>query len=224
MNVDDVLEAGRGGPTVQHVIQKEDKLFMTFSCEVDRQRAISIFESKDDLKNAVKILPNPKRSYPVVALYTGKEDLTRLKEDLEFRNPYLAGGTDMIRPLSTKSDHVKIFVPSKSTQQYLLKRGRLFLKDRKTATFTSHKVVEVDPNKEVRRCYRCQAYGHISAGCTRQERCGYCAGRHASAACKSSQIAQSHKCVNCEGHHQSGHPSCPDQKKAVERYKKFLNN
>lgn len=44
----------------------------------------------------------------------------------------------------------------------------------------SEKVVEVDPNKMVRRCWKwcckCQAYGHVAAGCTRSERCGYCAG------------------------------------------------
>ena len=223
-NVDNILRSGKGGPTVQHVAVKDNRVVLTFNSDSDREKAKSILESCDETKDGIKVIPIAKRTYPVVALYTGKADLEKLKEELQCRNPILDGCIESIRPLSKSSEHVKLFLSTRDCYLATLKKGRLYIKDQTTAAFTSHRVVECDPNREVRRCFRCQAYGHVAAKCLRAECCGFCASSHMSSLCKDSRDLAKHKCANCKGAHQSGHSSCPDQIKAVERYKKVFDN
>lgn len=222
-NVDFILQSGKGGPTVQHVSVKDNRVVMTFNSDSDREKAKSILESCDETKDRIKVIPTAKRSFPVVALYTGKSDLELMKKELEFRNPILCGCIDYIRPLSQSSEHVKLFLSTKECYLATLKKGRLYIKDPTTAAFTSHRVVECDPNREVRRCFRCQAYGHVAAKCNRAECCGYCASSHLSTLCKVSRDPAKHTCSNCKGSHQSGHSSCPYQIRAVERYKRMFD-
>ena len=156
-SLDDILQSAKGGPTVQHLSQKDNRLIMTFNSESDREKARRILQSHEEVKQTVNVLPAPKRSYPVVALYTGKEDLVWLKQELEFRNPTLVGALESVRPLSKNAQHVKIYLNSKTNQAEILRKGSLYLKDIVNGSYSSHMVVEMDINREVRRCYRCQA-------------------------------------------------------------------
>lgn len=220
-SIEKILNSGSGGPKIQHFAAKEDnKVVMIFGSDGDRDEAKRILQTKDEVKSSVKSLMAPNRSFPVVALYTGTEDLESLKREIEYRNPVMEGKINIIRPLSKKTEHVKIYLSTKECQEELLTRGRIYMK--REGNFTSHKIVELDLNREVRRCYRCQKYGHLAGTCKQTERCGRCAESHETKSCKIDQARL--KCVNCNGNHSSGHTSCPDQVKAVIRYKKFINS
>ena len=80
---------------------------------------------------------------------------------------------------------------------------------------------EVDWNREVRRCYNCQKYGHIAKDCPQKAAptCGNCTGAHDSRQCDGKAPK---KCVNCHGRHRSGDAHCPEQIKMVKRMRARL--
>jgi hypothetical protein len=51
---------------------------------------------------------------------------------------------------------------------------------------------------EVRRCFRCQQWGHTQSGCGKEARCGICADAHDTKDCRKDK---GDRCVNCgKGH------------------------
>jgi hypothetical protein len=76
------------------------------------------------------------------------------------------------------------------------------------------------------QCFRCQDWGHRATGCTREARCGRCAGPHSTAdhlcshehPCPTGQRCSidKPKCTNCQGEHASWTRACPAAKAAFE--------
>lgn len=142
--------------------------------------------------------------YPAVALFVDVSNLDDLQAELEYRNPSLKKN-----PISKSYLHQTQFQYrprknifwSKLVRDDALQKGRAFVFD------TSHRIVEVDLNREVRRCFKCQRYGHTQHNCTvKFYACGKCAGRHCTKDCPENQDAW--KCVSFSGEHQSGHSDC----------------
>jgi PHD/YefM family antitoxin component YafN of YafNO toxin-antitoxin module len=52
----------------------------------------------------------------------------------------------------------------------------------------------------IKRCNKCQQYGHYEKDCENAECCGYCSGPHLSLNCQEvdKNAHEQHKCVNCE--------------------------
>ena len=159
----------------------------------------------------------------MIALHVDISDLDLLKKELSFRNPTCSSAIKQIRSIFRSSNsqkgHVKLFFDSKRVRDEVLKSGRLFAFGRRV------QVVEVDLNRDVRRCYRCQTYGHIAKtpnnACSNEEVvCGYCAGPHLTKVCAHKGQP---KCANCKLAHRSGDPSCHHQIRAVGRYKAALD-
>ena len=65
------------------------------------------------------------------------------------------------------------------------------------------------------QCYKCHHHGHTTIQCTKEERCGHCAGAHAT---RSKACAEGHKvkCCVCGGPHNPWRKECP-YKKETER-------
>jgi hypothetical protein len=57
-----------------------------------------------------------------------------------------------------------------------------------------------------RRCYRCQAFGHLAWACKEKARCGHCAAEHELRHCPPSVRA---RCLDCSGEHPTNDRSCP---------------
>ncbi|XP_069167871.1 uncharacterized protein [Procambarus clarkii] len=60
-------------------------------------------------------------------------------------------------------------------------------------------------NPPRRRCYKCQRWNHVARNCWNDERCGHCAGKHATSVCDAKKGgALKLRCANC---HMEGVPA-----------------
>ena len=121
--------------------------------------------------------------------------------------------------LKKQPDYTKVFEPvsliSKESKELILRKGTVYCDS------GPRRVVDIDLHREVRRCYKCQRYGHIQHACKAQfPACGKCAGRHKTGECDAKK--EEWKCVNCSGRHQTGDRQCPSQIKAVDRFRSTL--
>jgi hypothetical protein len=216
--IDRLLESTLKGPVPQFVKRKEGKMYISFSDAVQSGRAKSLMESKPECVHLFESVVTQSRLFPVVALHVDISDLDSLKKELVFRNTNCGFAIKQVRTIfrspNNQSGHVKLFFDSKRVRDEVLKSGRLFANGKRI------QIVEVDLNREVRRCYRCQAYGHIAKtsnnACAKEEVCGYCSGPHSTRVCAHKGQP---KCANCQKAHRSGDPSCHHQIRAVGRYR-----
>ena len=148
------------------------------------------------------------------------ENLGVLKEEIELRNQILRGNISSVRILSKNKGHVKIYVTSKKVQQDILKLGEISIK-KDTGEFKTHKIREMNLDREVKSCYKCHKLGHIAHHCeSKSDICARCSETHKTTEC----LLQKFKCVNCKnGEHRSDDPKCPERIKAVQRLKKLLS-
>lgn len=69
-------------------------------------------------------------------------------------------------------------------------------------------------DQQLRRCGKCQTFGHDQMSCSSAHRCGRCASQHATWLCKSNIL----HCANRHGPHQTSDVTCP----AMKAYKQRL--
>lgn len=216
--VDQLLGAGSDGPVPQRVRQKDDKLYITLKNPADYERAKSIMEKKPECTSVFKSVTKSNVLYPAVALFVNLSYLPNLKEELMYRNDELKDKVHSYRQIFTKpgtnTGHVKIFFTCRTTRDNLLFRGSVDILNPEL------RVVEVDLNREVRRCFNCQGYSHAQASCRDTSACcnSKCSGSHRTRDCKSDVK----KCASCSGPHHAGDKLCSVQMKAVARYRAAL--
>ena len=90
---------------------------------------------------------------------------------------------------------------------------------------TAHRIVD---RFFVKRCNKCQEFGHYEKNCDKEISCGYCTMNHRSSECNEVEPGdyENYQCVNCEkankpsvGHSSLWH-KCPlflDQQKKVKK-------
>ncbi|XP_050359290.1 uncharacterized protein LOC126779415 [Nymphalis io] len=66
------------------------------------------------------------------------------------------------------------------------------------------------------QCHRCQAFGHSSANCHRQQKCVHCAGEHLARDCPR-PLSEPPTCANCAKAHTAKDRRCPVFKKEARR-------
>jgi hypothetical protein len=69
-----------------------------------------------------------------------------------------------------------------------------------------------DHSLQVKQCFKCSQWGHTQSACGRQEKCGQCAGPHATRTCLKERIS----CVNC------GRPHRAWQRKECQTFQAYL--
>lgn len=107
---------------------------------------------------------------------------------------------DVIKHIkSSESTRHIVLATEKDSYDKLLRRGRILLNFR---SIRVHKYITL------KRCFKCQHYGHYSSNCTQKEYCGKCAQEHDTRTCDT----QNFKCVNCNGLHPSYSTLCPKYK------------
>ncbi len=214
--VESLRDTKASGLVPQHVREKDDNVYITFNDSADVEKAAFVFQKQPLFKSATSL----NVLHPVVALFVDVSDLELLQTELEFRNNVFKGQIHSMKKVFSKPGsslgHVKIFLRSKQAKDDVLSRGRAFL------STSSHRIVPPDVNREVRRCFNCQRYGHTQHDCKAESpACGKCAEHHRISDCKASK--KNWKCVNCKGAHQTGDKDCPKQIIAVARFRTLHN-
>lgn len=214
--MEELLGSSSGGPVPASVRQKDNNIIIRLADPADLDRAKTILESKagPDSINVFNSVSRPSKFYPAVALFVNLSYLPSLKEELMLRNRGLKGKIESVSQLFAKPNsqkgHVKILFNCRVARDLALAEGELYFFN------TTARIVEILLDREVRRCFKCQCYGHVQASCRASNpSCGKCAGAHLTRDCNS----LNRKCVNCGGAHQSGDRFCPTQMKAVARYR-----
>ena len=72
------------------------------------------------------------------------------------------------------------------------------------------------------RCFSCQQYGHVSAVCRKDRRCGRC-GEERCLREECLKEEKEAKCLHCEGNHRAGAKQCPRRAKEVKVYEIRVN-
>lgn len=215
--IDKILGAEASGPVPQIVQRKNNVVYMSFADAVQSGKAKSILESDPVGARLFQSVDSRKRLFPAVAPSVDLSDLEGLRKDIVLRNDFLDGTLETIKSLFRGRDgavgHVKLLFNSAFKRDEAIRRGRIYADGRRVV------VTAVDWNREVRRCYKCQRYGHIAWQCSFDPVCGRCSGAHAPGQCNSAPK----KCINCGGPHISGDPSCAEQVKAVRRLRARLD-
>ena len=230
--VDTMLGLQSDGPITQHMKVSNGNLVLRFLNEADRDDANKRI-SESAMFDKVFV---PSQSFPFLARFndlfnvemparTDVPDMKRAKEkslisQLEDSNPNLKGSITSVRILysheKSNSHLVRLSVNSSNLKKSVLSGGRIFLESR------AHRALDVDAEKEVRRCLNCQRYGHSQKFCkSKTPICGYCSGEHKTVACPSPEAVPT--CPNCKGNHSAGHNRCHAQMQAVARYKSTFN-
>ena len=214
-----MIDTKSNGLIPQSVRERDNSVYITFNDTADVVKAASIFKNQSDCSRIFKTVSPLEIRFPVVAHNVDVSNLSSLQSEIEYRNPLFKGQIHSIKLLYTKPNtaigHVKIFLISRQASLDVLRKGTLYCSD------GPHRVVEVDLNREVRRCYKCQRYGHTQHNCkAKQPACGKCAEHHLTNVCSASKAVW--KCVNCSGAHQTGDRKCIKQIAAVEKYRTFL--
>lgn len=102
-----------------------------------------------------------KASDPLTPHLLGLNDqmmMEELVDILRYRNPpkskSLVSAHTVYRCKNARgvSGHIKILLNSRESKDLRLKRGDVYLPDRRCS------VAEPDPNREVKRCFKCQKY------------------------------------------------------------------
>lgn len=216
--LDSILDSKAGGPVAETITRTDKKVYVSFKDALESGKAADILETKPECIKMFKSVSTKPKFFSLVALHADISDIQHLEEELLLRNSYFEDSLKRIIPVyKSKSEpsvgHVKLLFSSARIRDAALARGKVFAAGRRLI------VVETDLNKEVRRCFRCQRYGHIAKVCKADHKCGRCAKPHDTKLCNSPDAL---KCVNCSKSHRSGDPVCPEQVKAVKRLRTFF--
>ena len=107
---------------------------------------------------------------------------------------------------------------------------RKAIKANKDKIFVNLQACRVVDRFYIKRCNRCQKFGHYEKDCDGDERCGYCCGSHLSKNCQevSEHDHDQYKCVNCKdggkdpGKHSALWHKCPMYLEMQKKLKKTI--
>ena len=184
---------------------------------------ISLIDTKPECSRLFYSVSMQAKLFPAVALNVDIADVDALKKELAFRYSDFGHAVKQVQGLFSSPRTAQI-----TTRSYCLTTslsGTLCWKLADYPTFSRRfRVVEVDLNREVRRCFRCQTYGNIAKSannaCVLDEVCGYCAGDHSTKECTRTGHP---KCANFSKAHRAGDPSCSLEIRGVNRFRAAID-
>lgn len=192
------MDTQNSGFIPSHVRYKNNKVYVTLDNDVAVAKAADILNKKPDFQSRFNSAAKLNVLFPVVALFVNVSDMESLTKELEHRNKSLRGQVHSMRVVFTKQHttegHVKIALRTRQAREDILFLGRASILGK------DYRVVPVDLDREVRRCFKCQKYGHTQNVCSAPKvACGKCAVEHRTHEC--SVDSKGWKCANCGGCH-----------------------
>lgn len=128
-------------------------MFVTLDSKIVVAKAAAFLNIKPDFKTHFEIASEVDVAYPVVAHFVNLSDLNELKVELEHRNMLLQGQIRSLKAIFTKPQttegHVIFFFKSRAARDEILAQRRASIFG------TYFRIVPVDLNREVRRCFKC---------------------------------------------------------------------
>ena len=233
--IDELLKSSKSGPTALNVVQREDRVLITFNDRSSRDEAKRIIENTQAGKDLFSQVSERNNRYPVIVKFVNLEEEQNLEllNEVKMRNPtfqdQMLSCAVIFRSRDKNVGHLKLWLASIDARNNIIKEGGLYFLG------TRCRVVLPDPHRDVLRCLKCQKYGHQAKRCPKSEpTCATCNGSHFTASCPNYDNSEKLQCCNCAvgsdgsvnvrktSNHRAGSKECPAQLAAIERYKKLF--
>ena len=233
--VDELLKSAKNGPTALNVVQKEDRVLITFNDRNSRDEAKRIIENTQAGKNLFSHVSERNNRYPVIVKFVNLEEEQNIEllNEVKMRNPtfqdQMLSCSVMFRSHDKNFGHLKLWLATVDARNRILKEGGLYFLG------TRCRVVLPDPHRDVLRCLKCQKYGHQAKRCPKSEpTCATCNDSHFTSTCPNNDKPEKLQCCHClvssagtisaqkSSNHRAGSKECPAQLAAIERYKKLF--
>lgn len=146
-------------------------------CLVMRGRTLQILSNNEKCKGLIKELKTQNKLFLAIGLFPPEGGLGELKEEISFPNGFIGDFlVNIIQIHKCKEPdliHAKLFSNSHETREEAVLRAKLHTSKKRI------KIVPIDVNREVRRCFMCNSYEHTSTHCTEiTPACGKCVLQH----------------------------------------------
>ena len=163
--------------------------------------------------------------------YTTKEDfIERVKKQNEGIRTLIEGGSEFSivyskGPENTQREQKHHLVVARVSEEI-----RKVIKSNRDKIFAELSTYRVIDRFYIKRCNKCQKFGHYEKDCQNEARCGYCCGSHLSTTCteNAEKIKDLFKCVNCKDNgknpekHSAFWHKCPTHIEMQKKMKKTI--
>ena len=218
-----------------HIVKDNGDIYVDMPSNENREKLHSLLEDETFAENEVVKLKSKLPTISVLGVenFSSKEDFIEI---VKKQNPKVK---ELIEK-GSGSDFSIVFAKepregdTQSRKKYWQVVARVSDDMRKVLRSSGDKIyvgllaLKVVDRFFVKRCNKCQEFGHYERDCQNEVCCGYCEKKHKSAECKEVEKGdhQHYHCINCkrankpsEGHSSLWHqcPSFLDQQKKVKK-------
>lgn len=197
-------------PTPYDVVAtKAGQLVLRVKTREDTEKMKTFLQNDERIKDKVKVTVPRRRRQRLLILSVGA-DVVEEGIRTSLANVLTDGGL----PASSDVEVVRHYPTRRGMENWIVDvdmEGADFLLERKRVCIDldRYRIVRFVP---IVRCYRCQAYGHVSQKCADSEKCPKCAGDHGLKDCTKTEES----CINCirrdddtDNSHRADSMECP---------------
>ena len=216
-------------------VKENGDVYVELPSEENREKLTPLLNDEAFATNRVVEL---KTKLPTISILDVKEFISKedFVEKVKKQNPEIKTLIDQGSEFSIVYSKSPSDTPGKKENKHFQVVARVGDKIRKAMKANRDKVFvdlssyRVVDRFYVKRCNRCQQFGHYEKDCNNPICCGYCSGEHKSSDCHEVAIDDhtEHKCVNCQkkGNDSEGHSTmwykCPSYMEMQNKMKKNI--